>query len=210
MNRLEYISQINPEWSVTIFHFIETYPEFKPFTLMAPINPIEPVPYENVNNLFQGIMHYICAVGVRYDYAYKQWKIIYPLINYDDWKIILENTKNLKNNLTIQHKKKDIYYHLCNFMNENNLNHKNLNISHLDFLRKNISGIGDGCVSWCKRYFTNDDNFIEYTDIYFRKGFKKLYGTDSLSLRKEKTKEWLEKGFGRVCNLMILQIGGYT
>lgn len=210
MNRLELIYQINPDWAVTISNFMEQYPEFKPYLFMAPINEIEPIPYTNVNTLFQAIMHYICAVGVRYSYAIKQWEIIYPLINHDNWEVILENTINLQNNTNIQNKKRKIYYNLCQFMNQNNLNHKNLNISHLKILKKNISGIGDGCIAWCKKYFTLEDDCIEYTDIYFKKGFEKIYHTDSLGLRKQKAKEWQEKNFGRIGNLMILQIGGYT
>ena len=210
MSRLELIYAINPEWSITITKFMEEYPEFKPFINIVPINPIVPIPYENINNLFQAIMHYICAVGVRYTYALNQWKIIYPLIDCEDWQTILENTINLKNNLAIQNKKRDIYYNLCNFMQQNNLNHRNLNVSHLDLLRKNISGIGDGCIAWCKKYFTTDDNCIEYTDIYFKKGFLKLYNSDSLASRKQKAKEWLGKGFGRISNLMVLRIGAYT
>lgn len=210
MNRLELIYQINPNWAVTISNFMEQYPEFKPYLFMAPINEIEPIPYTNVNTLFQAIMHYICAVGVRYSYAIKQWEIIYPLINHDNWEVILENTINLQNNTNIQNKKRKIYYNLCQFMNQNNLNHKNLNISHLKILKKNISGIGDGCIAWCKKYFTLEDDCIEYTDIYFKKGFEKIYHTDSLGLRKQKAKEWQEKNFGRIGNLMILQIGGYT
>lgn len=210
MNRLELISLINPEWGLIISNFMEEYPEFKPYLFMAPINPIETLPYTNVNTLFQAIMHYICAVGVRYTYAVKQWQIIYPLINCDDWEKILENSINLQNNINIQNKKREIYYNLCQFMNENNLNHKNLNVSHLKLLQKNVSGIGDGCIAWCKKYFTIDDDCIEYTDIYFKKGFQKIYHTDSLASRKQKAKEWEEKKFGRIGNLMILQVGGYT
>ena len=210
MNRLELIALINPEWAVTISNFMEDYPEFKPYLFMAPINPIEPLPYTNVNTLFQAIMHYICAIGVRYTYAVKQWQIIYPLINCDDWEKILENSINLQNNINIQNKKREIYYNLCQFMNENNLNHKNLNVSHLKLLQKNVSGIGDGCIAWCKKYFTIDDDCIEYKDIYFKKGFQKIYHTDSLASRKQKAKEWQEKKFGRIGNLMILQVGGYA
>ena len=210
MNRIEIISQINPEWAITINNFIERYPEFKQYEYLAPINPIEPLPYTNVNTLFQAIMHYVCAVGVRYTYAVKQWQLIYPLINYDDWEKIMENSINLRNNIKIQPKKREIYYNLCQFMNENNLNHKNINISHLKLLQKNISGIGDGCISWCKKYFTVDDDCIEYTDIYFKKGFEKIYKTDSLTQRKQKAKEWQENKFGRISNLMIIQVGGYT
>jgi hypothetical protein len=37
-----------------------------------------------------------------------------------------------------------------------------------------------------------------------------LYNTDSLTLRKQKAKEWQEKGFGRIGSLMVLQIGVYA
>lgn len=210
MNRIEFISQINPEWAITIYNFIEQYTEFKPYEYLAPINPIEPIPYINVNTLFQSIMHYICSVGVRYSYAVKQWEIIYPLINYDDWEKIIANSINFRNNTNIQPKKRDIYYNLCQFMLQNNLNHKNLNTSHLILLQKNIPGIGNGCIAWCKKYFTMDDDCIEYTDINFKKGFAKIYKTDSLSQRKQKAKEWQDKNFGRIANLMAMQVGGYT
>jgi hypothetical protein len=207
-SRIEFISQINPQWAVTIYNFIEQYPEFKPYEYMVPVNQIERIPYTNVNTLFQGIMHYICAVGVRYTYAVGQWELIYPLINCDDWGTILENSISLRTNVNIQPKKREIYYNLCLFMSQNNLTHKTLKMSHMKLLQKNISGIGEGCVSWCKRYFTLDDDCIEYTDILFKKGFEKIYKTQSLSQRKQKAAEWQDKSFGRISNLMVLQIGG--
>ena len=210
MSRLELISQINPIWAVTISNFIEEYPEFKQYVYMAPVNQIEPIPYKNVSTLFQAIMHYICSAGVRYTYAFKQWEIIYPLINLDDWENIIENSILLRNNTNIQNKKREIYFNLCRFMNENNLTHKTLTVAHLKNLQKNLSGIGEGCIAWCKKYFTIDDDCIEYTDINFKKGFVKLYNTDSIAIRKQKAKEWQEKGFGRIGNLMVLQIGVYA
>lgn len=210
MSRLELISQINPVWAVTICEFMDAYPEFKIYSYMAPINPNEQIPYQNVNTLFQGIMHYICAVGVKYTYAINQWSIIFPLINLNNWETIMENLAILKNNPNIQNKKRDIYYNLCKFMDENNLNHTNINIEHLKLLQTNLTGIGDGCVSWCKRYFSGDSNCVEYTDIMFKRGFEKLYNTQSLALRKQKANEWQKKGFGRIGNLMIMQIGGYA
>lgn len=210
MNRLDLISQINPTWAITISNFIEKYPEFKQYLYMAPINQIEPIPYKNVSTLFQAIMHYICSAGVRYTYAIKQWAIIYPLINLDDWANIIQNSILLKNNTNIQNKKRDIYYNLCTFMNQHNLTHQNLNLSHLDLLKKNVPGIGDGCIAWCKKYFSLDDDIVEYTDINFKKGFIKLYNTDSLALRKQKTKEWTLNRFGRIAGLMVLQISAYA
>ena len=210
MSRLELISQINPIWAVTISNFIEEYPEFKQYVYMAPVNQIEPIPYKNVSTLFQAIMHYICSAGVRYTYAFKQWEIIYPLINLDNWENIIENVMLLRNNTNIQNKKREIYFNLCRFMNENNLTHKTLTVAHLKNLQKNLSGIGEGCIAWCKKYFTIDDDCIEYTDINFKKGFAKLYKTESIAIRKQKAKEWQEKGFGRIGSLMVLQIGVYA
>ena len=210
MNRLTIISQVNPQWAVTIYEFISQYPEFSQYQYLAPINSTESIPYKNVNSLFEAILYYICAAGVRYTYAVKQWEIIYPQVSCDSWEKIIENTESMLTNINIQNKKREIYNNICRYMNENNLNHKNLNISHLKNLQKNVSGIGVGCVAWCKKYFTLDDDCVEYTDITFKKGFKKLYDTDALSLRKQKAKEWQEKNLGRIANLMVLQIGGYT
>lgn len=210
MERLQIISQINPVWAVTISLFIEMYPEFKEYQYLAPIYQVEKMPYPNVNTLFEAIMFYICSSGVRYTYAENQWANIYPLLNTDDWKAIMEASIFLKNNSKIQNKKKEIYFNLCYFMNENNLTHTELNISHLDLLRENVLGIGDGCVAWCKKYFTIEDDCVEYTNINFKKGFQKVYNKDTLALRKQKTKEWQQNGFGRIGSLMVIQIGGYV
>jgi len=51
---------------------------------------------------------------------------------------------------------------------------------------------------------------VEYSDINFKKGFEKIYKTESIALRKKKAKEWNEKGFGRIGSLMVLQIGVYA
>ena len=136
--------------------------------------------------------------------------VIFPLIDCDSWETILENMLLLKDNTNVQNKKRKIHYNLCQFMNQNNLTHMDLNISHLDMLRKNVSGIGVGCIAWCKKYFTLNDYYIEYTDINFINCFKKLYDNDSITLIKQKANEWNNKKFGRIANLMVLQIGGYT
>lgn len=207
MNRLTFMQ---PEWATTVTIFVEEYPEFKPYLYLAPLNCVEPIPYENVNTLFEAIVHYICAVGVRYDYAIKQWKYIYPFINTDNWTTIIENVDSFRVDVKIQNKKREIYYNLCQFMNENNLTHKNLTTTHLKMLQKNVKGVGDGCVAWCKKYFTFDDDCVEYTDINFKKGFAKVYGVETLSLRKKKAIEWQQKKFGRIGSLMVLQIGHYA
>ena len=208
MNRLEYIAQTNPSWAIKIREFMDSYPIFAPYEFMVPLSPSSQIPYHNVNSLFEAILHYTCATGVRYSYAVKQWEMIYPLINHSDWETILSNAERLRNNTSIQNKKREIYYNICRFMSENNLNHNTLNTSHLKLLQKNVSGIGIGCVAWCKKYFTCDEDCVEYTDIYFVKGFQTLYQTNSISLRKKMSAEWTQRKFGRIANLMVLGISG--
>lgn len=195
-------------WQQTIQEFIQEYPEFIPYLHRAPDYPFQIIPYKNVNNLFEAILHYICAVGVRYSYALKQWNIIYPLIaSYNSWETILYNVVTIADNSNIQPKKRQIYLSLCQYMNENGLDNINISISNLKDIQKNVCGIGDGCVAFCKKYFTMDDDCLEYTDIYFKKGFMKIYGTDKLSERKKKCNEWKNKKFGRIANLFVLNIG---
>lgn len=206
MNRLSYVANTNPEWAQTIIRFFEAYPEFADYSYRLPLRPIEPVPYTNVNNLFQAVLHYVCATGVRYSYAVAQWITVYEAINVDTWEQIMVNVEALRNNPVIQNKKRELYYQLCSFMNQNGIDHISLSVSHLPLLQKNVKGIGEGCVAWCRKYFSTEDDCVEYTDIGFKKGFLKLYKKDSLSERKKKSKEWVEKGFGRIANLMVLAI----
>lgn len=210
MDRLQMISRINPIWAFTIRDFVDEYPEFTPYLYLVPVNPIEKIGYKNVSTLFESIMHYICSAGVRYSYAVKQWDIIYPLISSSNWEIIMENIEGIRNNINIQPKKREIYYNLCRYMNENHLNSNNITTNNLKNIQKNVGGIGVGCVAWCKKYFSNDDDCIEYTDLMFKKGFSKLYNTNSISAMKLKSEEWINKNFGRVANLFIINIGGYT
>lgn len=206
MERLNFIAQYNFEWACKINQFVQQYPEFEPYLYLVPLNPIEPIPYTNVNNLFQAVLHYICAVGVRYSYAINQWTIIYEMINKETWEEILLGVEQIRINPNIQPKKREIYYNLCKFMDEQELTHETIKTKHLKLLQQNIKGIGDGCIAWCRKYFTYDDDCVEYTDIYFKKGFKKIYGNDNLKNRKMKAEEFVRNGFGRIANLMILAI----
>ena len=209
MERLQYISLINPEWAVTIFEFMESYPEFKPFAYLAPMQPNEPIPYHNVHTLFQALLHYICAAGVRYSYAIQQWDILFPYINHSSWDTILHNADIILSHPHIQPKKRTIYFNLIHFMHHHNIHHNHLTIQHLTLFQKHISGIGVGCIAWCNKYFTSQDQCVEYTDIFFKKGFHILYNTHSLAERKKKALQWQQSAFGRIASLMLLQIGGY-
>ena len=204
MERLNLIQTINPEWGSKIQCFLMDYPEFMSHIDKVPMMPNYPIPYTNVNTLFQALLHYICAVGVRYSYAINQWKYIFPLINKNSWEEICENMKKLCDDTRIQNKKRTIYYDVCIFMNLKNLTHDTIQPEDIKLIKENINGIGDGCIAWIKKYFTTDDDCIEYTDIYFKKGFMNIYGNETIKMRKAKTKEWTSKGYGRISNYMVL------
>ena len=57
MDRLNFIAQIDQVWAITICDFFargtcgEAYLEFKPYDYLTPINPIETIPYKNVNTV---------------------------------------------------------------------------------------------------------------------------------------------------------------
>jgi hypothetical protein len=197
----------DPIWGSTVERFLLTYPEFQEYVHVAPMCSREPIPYPNVTTLFESIMHYICSSGVRYDYAYYQWETIYPLISAEhDWTEIVLNIESMRSDSRIQPKKRDIYYGLCSYMIDNGLDHTNVSLSDLKAISEKVNGIGPGCVAWCKKYYTSDDDCVEYTDINFKKGFHKLYNTDSLSDRKKKSEEWRSAGFGRIANLFVQNI----
>jgi len=204
MERLSYIQHHHPEWATTIQCFLIDYPEFMCALDRVPLYPTQPIPYTNVHTLFQAILHYVCATGVRYSYAINQWKIIYPLIHTNNWTEIFNNLRELKENLNIQSKKRAIYFNICEWMNQHSITHHSINVSHMKMLRENINGIGIGCLAWINKYFTNSDDCIEYTDIKLKKGFKKIYGEHKLSIMKIKAEEWKNKKYGRIANLMVL------
>jgi hypothetical protein len=44
----------------------------------------------------------------------------------------------------------------------------------------------------------------ENIDYSNKRGFKNLYGTDTVKLRKNKSTEWVSKGYGRIANYMVM------
>lgn len=209
MDRLEFIYTINPEWSNQIVSFMCDYPEFQPYMNRAPLTPICTIPYKNVHTVFQAVLYYVCASGVRFSYALEQWDIIYPcILETKTWTEIVQNVSRLKDDARIQKKKREIYHNICVLMDSHSITHIHLqnNPELISMFRTQVSGIGDGCVAWIYRYFTLRDDCVEYTDFCFRKGFRVIYGADkdTTSFRKKRAKEWTEKKVGRIANLMVL------
>lgn len=206
--KLALICAINPEWGTVVIDFVQSYPEFREYLDLAPLRPREPIPCTNVRTLYEAVMHHICATGVRHQYAVEQWNtLVYPLLaGGNDWATILSNLEAVRTHPDIQPKKRDMYVSVCQTMVELGVTHTTISMRHLKELRKRVKGIGDGCVAWCKKYFSNDDDCLEYTDIVFKKGFYVLYRTKSAKNIRAKCKEWQAKGFGRIANLFVLEL----
>ncbi len=203
MERIEFISETDPMWAMTIINFFNDYPEFVKYAYMVPLLRRETMPYKNVNNLFEGLLYYVCCAGVRFAYALNQWELIYPIIHSGELSTIIEN---IDNNNKIQPKKKGIYLSICRFMRDNGITKNTITIQNVEQIKDCVVGVGDGCIAWCKRYFSDDDDWVEYSDGYFVAGFEIMYGTKSVSARKKKAKEWISKGYGRISSLMVMAL----
>lgn len=198
-------SKKNMNWKSTVAKFIEENPEFKPYARFAPEYPWCPIPYNNVRTLYDTVMHYICSSGVRYTYAFRQWQFIHALLkNCTTWE---ERIERLQSADGIQPKKIKSYVNVCTWMKEHDIEPNDLTLEHVCQMKKEIHGIGDGCVAHCYRYFSDDnENCVEYTDIFFKKGMEVIYGKHKPSFRKQKAEEWKRSCNARIANLMVLNV----
>ncbi len=208
MERIAIISEYDPVWASKIISFFNDYPEFVNYAYLIPLMRAEPMPYKNVNNLFEGLMFYVCCAGVRFSYALDQWEILYPIISssYRNLPTVIEK---LRQNDKIQNKKRTTYIAICEFMHQNGISMDGISIQTIEQIKANVIGVGDGCVAWCKRYYSDEDDWVEYSDGYFVTGFEIMYGTKSATARKKKATEWISKGYGRISSLMVMALS-YT
>ncbi len=201
MRRMEWISENDCEWGSKIIDFMSENDEFKKYGYMIPLLRREAVPYKNVNNLFEGLMFYVCGAGVRMQYATSQWEIIYPIVQSNDVKSIMEK---IEENTKIQKKKKETYLCILRFMEKNNIERENISLENIKKMREEVKGVGEGCVGWCVKYYSLDDDCVECSDRYFVKGYKILYG--NMSNMRKRVNIWKEKGYGRIANLMVMAV----
>jgi len=210
MDRLHQIAILNPEWAVTISEFVTKYPEFKKYLYLAPISPVIRMHIPEIKTLFECLIWYVCQAGVKYDYAETQLYIILPLIKHTNWDIILQNLISLNTNTNIQAKKRKIYFDIANYMQSHNITHDTITIADLVDMSRRKIGVGESCVGFCKCRFSNDNDGVEFTDMYFVRAYKKIYGTDNKISIKATVDDWKANGFGRIGNMMMFQIHHYS
>lgn len=218
MDRLEFIALTNPEWAEKIYYFLETHPEFKPYRKISPSTEKAVQLNEEwyPKNIFEHAIYYACAAGVNAKYADDQFKNIVLFLRSgqgtDDkkWEDINGRLYQFLINNSIQPKKKQIYWDMFCWMGNNKIKDTELTLAHLEAMQSSVKGLGPGFLAQMRGQYSNSDNCIEYTDIGFKGGFKKVYGTDNLTEIKKKVDEIVSEGYGRIFNGFMFQIFHYA
>lgn len=209
MDRIEMIGNVNPEWAIEIATFLELFPEFSRYRKIASMTSksVSENEWWHPKTIFERCIYYPCAAGVRFEYAIEQYKVIVNFLRSGDWLTICYGLQNFLNSHNIQPKKKQIYWDIFSFMNNNGLNPDTLTIEHVERMKNEVKGLGEGFIGNMREQFSNSDNVCQYTDINYIKGFIKVYGSNFGI--KEKSEMWMSMGFGRVSNSFMFQIFHY-
>jgi hypothetical protein len=209
LDRLEFIALTNPEWAEKIMYFLEVHPEFQPYRQIAPSTEraIENNEDWAPKNIFEHSIYYVSASGVNVEYANDQFKKIVLFLRSGQgdkkWEDINSRLYQFLIDNSIQPKKKQIYWDMFCWMGNNKIRDTELNLSHIESMQIIVKGLGPGFLAHMRGHYSNKDNCMEYTDIGFKKGFKKIYGTDNLTEIKKKIDEIASEGYGRIFNGFI-------
>lgn len=209
MDRIEMIGILDPEWAVQISTFLDVFPEFQKYRKIACMTK-KGITYDEwwyPKTMFEHCIYYPCAAGVRRDYAEEQFKMIVKFLRSGDWMTICYGLQNFLNTSGIQPKKQQIYWDIFTFMNNNGLRPDTLTIEHIERMKINVKGLGEGFIGNIREQFSDLDNVCQYTDIGYIKAFTTLYGS-KIGI-KQKSEIWMSMGFGRVANSFMFQIFHY-
>lgn len=217
IDRLEYIAIDDPEWAFKLSDFMIKFPEFAKFRAISPKSSILSSEIWMPKTLFENIIYYAAASGVRYDYALDQFKDIVSFIRNENWGNSNTRWENVNANLygylnrsTMTLKRKTLYWDIFCWMGNRKITDQNLTVKDALLMKSDIKGLGDGYYAYIKKMFTTDDDCIEYTDRNFIKGFDKVYGKTDPRFIQEKISQFLNCGFGRIANLFMFQICHYA
>ena len=224
MNRLEKIISNDTEWGTKIKDFMDVFPEFLKFQEISPLesgrlssrnenrlNLLEPNKgFEEPVSIFETIIYYVAASGVRFSYAISQWIKLKQFINKSDWNKNCTELWHFLNDNNIQPAKKDVYWNIISWMVIHSITKDTITMDNVYRMKHEIKGLGVGFEAFMKSKFTDLDNFCSYTDISFKKGFTKVYGPSTDTEIKKKSKLFIEMGFGRVADRFMFQICHYA
>jgi hypothetical protein len=168
MDRLQIISQVDPEWYSIIENFLIDNPEFGPYAYLVPIQ--RPIHNQRLRPKYfiDHLIKYISETGVNRTYARNQFLSIQQCLNQNNYDMGV--MLNLIGE-TLQPKKRQIYSDLWEAVKV--IGALNFTLDHL--LQIKIKGIGVGCIGQLKQFWSKDNNAVEISDRGFVGGFSKVY-----------------------------------
>lgn len=185
MDRLTLISQVNPTWYTIIEEFLINNPEFGPYAYLIPLKR----PHSKSNlipkTFIEHLLFYICESGVNRIYSQKQWSIMQPFLQSNNYDIYLM-VKTLGEQL--QPKKRQIYLDLWDKVKP--IGPLEFKLSHL--LETKIKGVGPGCIAQLKQFWSEDTDAVETSDRGFVAGFGRVYQIEKPTQQqiKKKVESW--------------------
>jgi hypothetical protein len=203
MDRLQLISQLDPEWYMMIEKFLVGNPEFGSYAYLVPIQ--RPIHNTKLRPKYfiDHLLRYICEIGVNRNYAMKQWELIKQCLQQNNYDIgVMLNLIGDQ----LQPKKRETYADL--WEKTKAIGPLNYTLDHL--LQTKIKGVGAGCIGQLKQFWSTDTNAVEISDRGFVGGFAKLYGLDKPTKKQisEKVETWGENKI--VGSLICTQIFHYV
>lgn len=219
LDRIQAIRGNDPEWADILETFMTVFPEFSRYRKIAPFDSGRlSSKYQTFSNptftepktIFENVIYYVANIGVRFDYGIKQWLLLKSFLDSGDWIYICTNLHSFLSNNDIQKKKKDLYWNIFSWMNNNSINFNTITIDHVIQMKNSISGLGVGFEGFMKSKFSDSDDFCEYSDINYKKGIRIVYGNITDTEIKKISEKFIEMGFGRVANRFMFQICHYS
>ena len=219
MSRIQQIAHIDPEWANQIQLFVSIFPEYQPYEHIASMTraAVSSGKWWEPKTMFEWCFYYPCVAGVSFAYAIQQFQCIVTFLRSGTWETICADLDDFLGTNNIQPKKKQIYKDVLEWMVQHHTNPDTLTMDHVERLKQEVKGLGDGFIKSMRETFTESDDICQYTDIGFVKGYCMVYQIDrktanQTQLHKQiqaKADQWTAMGFGRVANSFMFQISRY-
>ena len=171
LERIEHILAYDEEWASEIIDFLKGFPGFRPYAHLSPFTP-RPVGHEKQfgeitdfqpETITEYLLYYICHTQA------------YPNVGDALWRKVFRATASeIEKTDYISDKKKETILAI--------LNGEPL-VSWQQVSKLNVKGVGLGAEYFIRTYFSDD--FIDTTDVHFRRGLQLLCKTPLAPSRED-------------------------
>jgi hypothetical protein len=187
MDRLEFVSLVNPTWCEMVKEFVQYNPIFYPWIKYTAATPNPTIPEEALKNIRDTFLYYVSYAGVNTNYGDKVWEWV---------------KKGELHALT--EKKRTVIQSILTSIPEDD---SVITVEQINKLK--ISGVGEGAKSFVRQFHFHTQESYE-TDRIFLSGLKKIYNLDKKPTTKEArkiTSEWI--GNKQIGTSFCFQVANY-